>query len=57
MQCHHMYDGQVQRSEEGKSNTAIAMHGITTPDELVNEMLLQQVVNKLLSQRATTKLA
>jgi hypothetical protein len=52
-----MYDGQVQRSEEGKSNTAIAMHGITTPDELVNEMLLQQVVNKLLSQRATTKLA
>jgi hypothetical protein len=52
-----VYDGQVQRSEEGKSNTAIATHSITTPDELVNKMLLQQVVNKLLFPRATTKLA
>jgi hypothetical protein len=57
MQCHHMYDGQVQRSEEGKSNTATATHSITTPDQLVNKMLLQRVLNKLLSQRAITKLA
>jgi hypothetical protein len=52
-----VYDGQVQRSEEGKNNTAIATHSITTPDQLVNKMLLQQVVNKLLSRQATTKLA
>jgi hypothetical protein len=42
MQCHHIYDCHVQRSEEEKSNMAIATHSVTTPDELVNKIYFNE---------------